>query len=444
VLTVTEQPQIDKVQLRDNIVRELLLQFIFVTMVATDELYVYEHGIYKANGRPEQIIKEATEKTLGKDCTAYDVNENIARIKRLTLMPDTFFDSVPKNLIPLADCVVDFEKNALLSFNKDLHFLSKVQVHYRPSETCPEIAKFLHEVLESENDVLAIYEFIGYCLYRDYPIHTAFMFKGGGSNGKSTLLEMIKRFLGPENVSNISLQDLANRFAIAELRGKMANFYADLKDEALTSTGNFKMLTGNDSFSAERKFVQRRMSFRNLAKFAFSCNKIPENKDDDTLAFWRRWIIFDFSNVFEGEDCDRHKLEKLCTETEFSGLLNRALEGLQRLLKKGKFSNDVGSLMTRTLWQKSDSVKTFIEEKLETDLSGFVTKAKCYSEYLKYCLENSVTPLDQKRFGRKLINSVNVRDGKHTVNGVLTTCYIGIKLKGQTEEGQSQFGDSNV
>ncbi len=71
----------------------------------------------------------------------------------------------------------------------------------------------------------------------------------------------------------------------------MLNFFADLKDIALTETGEFKALTGGDQISAEMKFKQKRITFTNTTKFAFSCNKIPENKGDDSDAFWRRWII---------------------------------------------------------------------------------------------------------------------------------------------------------
>jgi putative DNA primase/helicase len=54
------------------------------------------------------------------------------------------------------------------------------------------------------------------------------MLHGDGRNGKGTLLRVIEVFLGRVNCSNRSLQDLDNnRFAVADLFGKIANILAD-------------------------------------------------------------------------------------------------------------------------------------------------------------------------------------------------------------------------
>ena len=48
-----------------------------------------------------------------------------------------------------------------------------------------------------------------------------------------------------------------NRFAKADLYGKLANLYADLPDSALKSVGIFKMLTGGDPIIGEHNFQNR-------------------------------------------------------------------------------------------------------------------------------------------------------------------------------------------
>jgi putative DNA primase/helicase len=53
---------------------------------------------------------------------------------------------------------------------------------------------------------------------------------GSGDNGKSVFLKLLKMFLGSENVSHASLQELSDdRFAAADMYGKLANICADLK-----------------------------------------------------------------------------------------------------------------------------------------------------------------------------------------------------------------------
>ncbi len=66
--------------------------------------------------------------------------------------------------------------------------------------------------------------------------------------------ELFEQFLGDQNVSHASIQELNNdRFAIADLHGKLANVCADLKAERLTNTGTFKMLVSGDTYKSSEE-----------------------------------------------------------------------------------------------------------------------------------------------------------------------------------------------
>src|SRR3990170_3577435 len=115
-------------------------------------------------------------------------------------------------------------------------------------------------------------EWVGYCLWRNYEAQKAMLLIGEGHNGKSTAINLIKALLGIKNISCRSLQELElNRFAKADLYSELANLYPDLSDQALKSTGTFKMLTGGDPITAEYKF-RNGFSYINYAKLTFSCN----------------------------------------------------------------------------------------------------------------------------------------------------------------------------
>jgi putative DNA primase/helicase len=127
-------------------------------------------------------------------------------------------------------------------------------------------------------------------------IQKALLLVGDGSNGKSTLINLIKAFTGHENVSAVSLQELENnRFSKADLYNKLVNLYADLLDGALKTVGTFKMLTGSDPIKGERKF-QNSFLFKNFAKLIFLANKVPKVFEDRD-AFFRRWTILTFPNL---------------------------------------------------------------------------------------------------------------------------------------------------
>jgi putative DNA primase/helicase len=243
-----------------------------------------------------------------------------------------------------------------------------------------------------EKQLSLVQEVFGCCLLRDHPYHAAFMLVGDGKNGKTTLQNLLNAFLGKENVSHETLQELCyNRFSKAQLYGKLANTCADIPDTPLTQTGTFKMLTGNDPISAEYKF-KNPFTFTNHAKLIFSCNKVPETKDD-TDAYFRRWKIIPCNNVFTGEKCDPKILDKLTTPQELSGLFHWALEGLKRLIEKGEFSgNEDIEEQRRQYIRKSNSSKAYIEERLQYDPNdkAIIPEAELYQKYIQFCNENGL------------------------------------------------------
>ncbi len=54
------------------------------------------------------------------------------------------------------------------------------------------------------------------------------------------------------------------------------------------------MLTGEDEICADRKFRDPICS-KNYTKLIFSADELPE-VINQTYAFWRRWIVVEFSN----------------------------------------------------------------------------------------------------------------------------------------------------
>ena len=438
---------LQKISDREQIVKTLLERYRFVTM-RNGEIYVYRDGIYNRD-IPETLIREFTEKAMGENGTKHDKNEIIDHIRCRTYEDSSFWNE-PKNLICVANGVLDIDTLTLEPHSPEHHFLTKIPVHYLTPEEWDRLAcenridKFFHEVLPSRVDVQSIYEFFGYCLYHDMPIHKAFMLIGEGANGKSTLLSLLKAFLGKESISNISLQQLCqNRFAKAGLHGKLANIFADLTQKSLFETGVFKMLTGNDTVDVERKFVQKRIKLTSYAKMIFSCNIIPENSRDDTRAFWRRWILITFPNVFDKEyaNVDEKILEKLITKEELSGLLLKALEGLKRLLQNGKFSNERKVEEIRQDYiMKSNPVHAFVEKRLVVDLESFEQKIVVYEAYKEFCNEYKLPIVDSNVFSRKLRSYINFRDCQKTIDGKKgIRCYHGLKLKDRLESEPNQL-----
>jgi P4 family phage/plasmid primase-like protien len=385
----------------------------FITMMDNQEIYVYLEGFYQPYG--EITIKKECKHQLQEFYRKNRVGEVLDYIKTSTF---TKRREEPPNLLPLENGVLDINTMELKPYSPDLMFFNKIAVKYNQQATCPKIDKFHSEITNGKEDVTILEEIIGFCLNRDYFIAKALMLVGGGSNGKSTWLSLVKRFLGLQNVSGRSLQDLEeHRFAKADLHTKLANIYADLPDKALHKTGTFKMLTGRDLITAEHKF-QRSFHFVNYSKLLFSANKVPEAYDD-TNAFFRRWIIIVFPNEFiPGNGADPHILEKITTEEELSGLLNKILIAMRRLKKTGHFSHSKTTEEIREDYiRKSSPIAAFIMDCLEVDSDAFIEKKALYSEFAEYCRGRSLPTVVQDTFFKNLPQHAVVSDFRPRIEG---------------------------
>jgi putative DNA primase/helicase len=129
----------------------------------------------------------------------------------------------------------------------------------------------------------------------------------------------------------------------------------------------------------------------------FSTNEIPKTTDD-TIAYFRRWIIINCTNYFPPSKANTRILDYICTPSEFSGLLNWALIGLKRLLKNGQFSDNRTWEQERERYlASSNSALAFIEGHIKPSQKerDRVTKEDLYTTYVKYCRENDLLIMRQ-------------------------------------------------
>jgi putative DNA primase/helicase len=256
---------------------------------------------------------------------------------------------------------------------------------------------------------LLLYEIIGYTLLAgEYPLNKAIMLVGEGRNGKSTYLELIKRLLGSDNVVSIKLQDLTNdkRFMINYLYGKMANIFADLPSEALRNTGLFKVLTGEDTITADRKFRDP-ITFRNYAKMLYSCNELPKVYDM-TTAFWRRWLVIEFPKQFPPNEEFKKRLYNELLPKYAAKILAYSLLLIRYVIKEGKFSFEGSEVDYKELWlRETNSVYAFIQDMVKEgvlvkDPEGRVKCEDLYNTYVKYCEREEREALVKREFTLEL------------------------------------------
>ena len=417
------------------LVEEILHRYSVKTLDDTDEILYYNgNGIY-VKGAESKILQELD--VLGDYLiTNHMRGEVLATIRARTYTARSKFDKDP-NVLNLNNGFLDvdameFHYRQDIEKGDRLHgylSMSQLPIDYDPDATCPAFIKFLREILEPEY-IGTVAKLLGYLLYRKSVFHKAFMFCGEGSNGKSTLINVIEAFIGKENRASRTLQDITmNRFAKADLYGKLANLCDDVPAKKIENTGDFKMLVAGDSITAERKH-QQPFTFENYAKLIFSANQIPES-DDQSYAYYRRWVIIPFLRVFEGDEVDEHLLENLTSPEELSGILNLAIRNLRRLKQERGF-NDVGLEEIKHLYELGASkIRAFIEEQciLKPGEDGvWVQSSHLRDAYRRYCIKQGTKYFDERKFGEAL-KALGAVHKQKRIGKARPWCEFGIGLK---------------
>ena len=446
--------QLQKKKALSRLAEHIREKYHVKTVIETEPkpvLYRWNGGHYVPNAEGE-IFQEA--RNIGMEhLTRADLGEVLSYVKTSSYVSEQEFDT-ELSVLSVKNGMLDINDKLLLEHDPD--YLIRVQLNtiYDPTAKCPRWEKFLEEVIvpkgeEPDEEHLAkiatLQEVAGYCLYRANPIHKAVMLTGEGKNGKSVFLETLIALFGTENVSTVPLQAFDSReYSLGAMVGKLANIHADLSDKAMTESGNFKMVVGGDRVYVNRKYKDP-VSSNIYAKLLFSANKVPETRDH-TPAFFRRWIIIHFPNHFEGESDDKQLKTKL--REELPGILNWALEGLERLLHNQEFTYsptvEEMELLYLTL---SSPVDAFVMDCLEKEGAAVVTKNEMYQLFVAYAKKKKLPILTDNAFARKFKTAAaGVEEQRRTLDKKdgRVTCWVGWKPTTEENDQGCQGCQSNL
>ncbi len=342
--------------------------FHFKTLRDSEQVLVYEDGIYKSGG--EIIIKEECQKIIP-DCKTHNCKEVINTIRREThVSRDQEFDSY-ENLINLRNGILNLKTEQLQPHSSNFLFRIQLPVTYDQNAICEQFQRFLDQCLPEEKNKISALEAFASILLPNIHLEKMFMNVGSGANGKSTCLNVMERFLGSENVSNISIHDMeSDRFAKAGLDSKLANIYADISRREIPELGTIKAIISSDSIEVQRK-NQHRFKMRNTAKSIFSCNELPE-LGENSHAVYRRLVLIEWNQQFTHQNkkykINQNLFNELTTEHKLSGILNLLLLYIQKIKKNGKLTYDENTSKLQEIWtQKANPIDTFLDSCVEQD-----------------------------------------------------------------------------
>jgi putative DNA primase/helicase len=291
-----------------------------------------------------------------------------ATLDVLHVRPVSEFVNMPNGLVRWASP----DGPTLIDHHPESFSTVQLPVEFVPGSECPEFERFLTEAV-APDDQARVWELIGYLMMSGNPLQRLFLFTGGGGNGKGVLLDVIKRVLGPSNVSSVPLHDFAdNRFATAELVGKLANICGDIDATFIEKTGMIKQLAGEDTIKAERKGEQQ-FDFDFFGKMLFSANAIPQAADSST-GWLRRWEIVHFPNAPAAPDIDLKR--RLTSPESLQGIAYRALRALPTLMGRRAF--DRGEAANRAFREFAERNNLLLQWLADEEHGGYYDETGFY------------------------------------------------------------------
>jgi len=195
------------------------------------------------------------------------------------------------------------ERGCFRKSTKEDYISMSVGYDYDDSIRNPSVYDFIHQILPDKQVRDYVLKKFSDCLDGNIPNTKFLMFIGDGANGKSQLLNLMKRSLGEygEKVEVTLLtrkRNNANEASSekAKLMNKRFAFLSEPEDGEKINISLLKELTGSEELIARHLFKSP-ISFIMEAKLFLACNELPQIKGEDT-ALWRRIRVIDFPSRF--------------------------------------------------------------------------------------------------------------------------------------------------
>lgn len=304
----------------------------------------------------------------------------------------------------------------------------QLAVPWDPEAVCPAFDRFVAQVVP-EDDRARLWQVIGYMMMSGNPLQRAFLLTGGGGNGKGLFLRVLRTLLGKENVSSLPLSDIAgDRWAGAELHGRLANICGDIDPTWIESTARIKEITGEDDIKGERKYGDL-FYFEPWCKMIFSANGIPGASDSST-GWSRRWEVIGFPHPPAKPDRTlRHEL----TRPEcLAGIAFKAVAALRELMAAGDFDHGESAVAAHQRFaRKSNKVLMWMHETGHMDPTGWYPKSELWRAFHRWDLEEGGHTIGRNGFYERLAQVPGMAERRR----VGRDGFIGFRLNADTAFG---------
>lgn len=359
---------------------------------------------------------------------------SLAQSDQRIVVPASAWDGAPLLLNTPAG-IVDLQTGTTRPRSPDDYVTQATRVAPDFGRAAEVFDSFLLSIFDGDHEMLDFMQrALGYCLTGDRREQVVFFWHGNGSNGKSTLLDLVQWLLGdyvlkmPASALMVTRND-RHPTELAQLRGKRIAISSELEEGQFWNEALIKELTGDEVLTA-RFMRQDFFEFAMTQKHVIVGNHKPRLRGSDP-AIARRLVLVPFVVTFEGRQRDKHMLDKL--KAEAPAILAWLVRGAVRWHREGLGIPERVRMAGAEYLAEHDDLALWMAEMC--DRTGDAKASELYASFRQWkesCGEHAPS---MKVWAQRLQAVQGIE--RRLSNGVR---YAGIQLS--TDERQRvQFGD---
>ena len=316
-----------------------------------------------------------------------------------------------ENYVHLANGFLKVKKDGaveLLPFSPKYRSRNRSPIAYDSKATCP---RFLGELLlpaVHPEDVSLIQKYMALSLLGRNLVQRFMILDGTPGRGKSQLAIVFQHLVGLPNCTQLRTEHLTGRFELFRFLKKTLLTGVDVPGDFLSTRGAqvLKALVGGDIMDAEQKGEKGCFPIEGTYCVVITSNsRLRVRLEGDPDAWRRRLLIV---------RCETPPVEKkipdfgeYLIQTEGSGILNWALQGLADLFRDIEATGDVALTprqrgIVDALLTESDSLGHYLQERVVKDATGDLTVEEIVTGYLQHCPGKGWVPLPANIIQRRL------------------------------------------
>jgi len=335
------------------------------------------------------------------DDAGADITTSKERTEIINALKHVGRRNIPRELagawIQYKDTLYNIEDGAEIEATPKFFITNPIPHSMGDSEETPVIDKLFTSWVGKDHKQ-ELYELLSFAQAPRYFIHRIICLIGSGSNGKSTLLSLLRNYLDDNNVVSSSLDALMKiRFEGSKLYKKLVCLMGETNFGTLTQTEYIKGLSGEDKMRIEFKGKDGFDAVNN-AKLILATNSLPTT-NDKTVGFYRRWKIINFNNQFKEE---KDVLVEIPQE-EYNNLAKKCFRILQEMWVKRVFTNDGNFEDRKANYEKhSNPLVIFMEETFEKNINSDYIVDDFREEFAGFLSEHGFRIMSPKEVTRGL------------------------------------------